>query len=143
MQGLTFSNELISRDEGLHTDFACLLYSQLKNQLPKDVVYNIIKDAVEIEKRFVCDAIPVELIGMNSKLMCQYIEYVADRLVFMLGYPKIYDAQNPFDWMELISLEGKTNFFERRVGEYQRSGVMSGINKDHKDAQQFNSNIEF
>ncbi len=143
MQGLTFSNELISRDEGLHTDFACLLYSQLKNQLPKEIVYGIIMDAVEIEKRFVSDALPVELIGMNSKLMCQYIEFVADRLVFMLGYPKIYEAQNPFDWMELISLEGKTNFFERRVGEYQRSGVMSGMNKEGKDNQQFNSNLEF
>lgn len=96
-----------------------------------------------IEKRFVSDALPVELIGMNSKLMCQYIEFVADRLVFMLGYPKIYESTNPFDWMELISLEGKTNFFERRVGEYQRSGVMSGINKDRADNTQFNSNIEF
>jgi ribonucleoside-diphosphate reductase beta chain len=103
--------------------------------LPKERVYAIIQDAVEIEKRFVSDALPVELIGMNSKLMCQYIEFVADRLIFMLGYPKIYETTNPFDWMELISLEGKTNFFERRVGEYQRSGVMSGINKDRADNQ--------
>lgn len=129
MPGLTFSNELISRDEGLHCDFACMLYSHLDKPLSQERVYEIIKDAVRIEKEFVSDALPVELIGMNSKLMCQYIECVADRLVFYLGYPKIYNTSNPFDWMDLISLEGKTNFFEKRVGEYQKSGVMQGTKK--------------
>lgn len=132
MPGLTFSNELISRDEGLHCDFACLLYSHLQTQLSKERIYEIIGNAVEIEKRFVSDALPVELIGMNSKLMCQYIECVADRLIFCLGYPKLYNSTNPFDWMDLISLEGKTNFFERRVGDYQKAGVMSGINNKEK-----------
>ena len=128
MPGLTFSNELISRDEGLHTDFACLLYSHLNTQLSKEKIHSLIKEAVEIEKKFVTTALPVELIGMNSELMCQYIECVADRLVFCLGYPKIYNTVNPFDWMDLISLEGKTNFFEKKVGDYQKAGVMSGIN---------------
>ena len=118
MPGLTFSNEMISRDEGLHTDFACLLYSQLKKQLSQERIHEIIGDAVEVEKKFIRDSLPVELIGMNSTLMCQYIEFVADRLIFCLGYPKLYNATNPFDWMDLISLEGKTNFFERKVGEY-------------------------
>ena len=124
MPGLTFSNELISRDEGLHCDFACLLYSQLDNQLPKEKVTAIITNAVEIEKEFVSDALPVSLIGMNAKLMCQYIEFVADRLLVALGCEKAYNATNPFDFMELISLQGKTNFFEKRVAEYQKSGVM-------------------
>ena len=124
MPGLTFSNELISRDEGLHCDFACLLYSQLDNQLPKERVTAIITNAVEIEKEFVSDALPVSLIGMNAKLMCQYIEFVADRLLVALGCEKAYNATNPFDFMELISLQGKTNFFEKRVAEYQKSGVM-------------------
>lgn len=126
MPGLSFTNELISRDEGLHCDFACLLYTNhLKNKLPEETVYGIIKDAVEIEKDFVCDALPVNLIGMNSKLMSQYIEFVADRLLISLGLQKIYNASNPFDFMELISLQGKTNFFEKRVGEYQKAGVKS------------------
>lgn len=126
MPGLAFSNELISRDEGLHCDFACLLYTKhLLNQLPKETVQKIIADAVEIEKEFVSDAIPVKLIGMNADLMCQYIEFVADRLLVELGNTKIYNVENPFDFMELISLQGKTNFFEKRVGEYQKSGVMS------------------
>lgn len=125
MPGLSFSNELISRDEGLHCDFACLLYSMLKNKLSQARIYEIIGDAVAIEKEFVSDALPVDLIGMNSKLMCQYIEFVADRLIVALGYPKLYHATNPFDFMELISLQGKTNFFEKRVGEYQKAGVMS------------------
>lgn len=124
MPGLTFSNELISRDEGLHCDFACLLYQQhIKNPLPEDTVKEIIRHAVEIEKEFVSDALPVRLIGMNADLMCQYIEFVADRLLVALGCSKIWNAANPFDFMELISLQGKTNFFERRVGEYQKSGV--------------------
>lgn len=124
MPGLTFSNELISRDEGLHCDFACLLYSELTNQLPKEQVTAIITNAVEIEKEFVSDALPVRLIGMNADMMCQYIEFVADRLLVALGCEKAYNAINPFDFMELISLQGKTNFFEKRVAEYQKSGVM-------------------
>lgn len=129
MPGLSFSNELISRDEGLHCDFACLLYSMIENKLPKERIYEIIGNAVDIEKEFVSDALPVDLIGMNSKLMCQYIEFVADRLIVSLGYPKMYNATNPFDFMELISLQGKTNFFEKRVGEYQKAGVMSACQK--------------
>jgi ribonucleoside-diphosphate reductase beta chain len=125
MPGLTFSNELISRDEGLHCDFACHLYTKhLINKLPQDTVVEIIKDAVEIEKEFVTDALPVNLIGMNSDLMCQYIEFVADRLLLELDCPKQYGAKNPFDFMEMISLQGKTNFFEKRVAEYQKAGVM-------------------
>ncbi|WP_410877633.1 ribonucleoside-diphosphate reductase small subunit [Myroides sp. DW712] len=124
MPGLTFSNELISRDEGLHCDFACLLYvNHLKNKLTEATVQAIIQDAVAIEKEFVTDALPVRLIGMNADLMCQYIEFVADRLLLTLGCAKIWNATNPFDFMELISLQGKTNFFERRVGEYQKTGV--------------------
>ncbi|ALI99140.1 ribonucleoside-diphosphate reductase small subunit [Rufibacter tibetensis] len=125
MPGLTFSNELISRDEGLHCDFACLLYSMLQNKLPEERVQMIIRDAVSIEQEFVTDALPVDLIGMNAKLMNQYIEFVADRLLVSLGCGKIYNSTNPFDFMELISLQGKTNFFEKRVAEYQKSGVMS------------------
>ena len=125
MPGLSFANELISRDEGLHCDFACLLYSQLRHPLAESAVHTIIRHAVEIEKEFVIDALPVKLIGMNAALMCQYIEFVADRLLTALGCFKIYLASNPFDFMELISLQGKTNFFERRVSEYQKSGVMS------------------
>ena len=125
MPGLTFSNELISRDEGLHCDFACLLYSKLLNKLPEPVIQEIISDAVSIEKEFVTDALPVNLIGMNAEMMSQYIEFVADRLLVSLGCSKLYNTTNPFDWMELISLQGKTNFFEKRVGEYQKAGVMS------------------
>jgi len=125
MPGLSFANELISRDEGLHCDFACLLYSQLKYKLPIETVSHIIESAVSIEKEFVRDAIPVKLIGMNADLMCQYIEFVADRLLVALGAKKRYKVANPFDFMELISIPGKTNFFERRVSEYQKSGVMS------------------
>ena len=118
MPGLSFSNELISRDEGLHCDFACLLYSMLETKLSQERIYEIIKDAVENEHEFVTDALPVSLIGMNAKLMCQYIDFVADRLLVTLGYPKIYNATNPFDFMETISLQGKTNFFEKAVGDY-------------------------
>ena len=125
MPGLTFSNELISRDEGLHTDFACLIYKHLIKKLSQEKVYEIISDAVSMEKEFITEALPVELIGMNSRLMSTYIEFVADRLLFALGYQKLYNVQNPFEWMEMISLQGKTNFFERRVGEYQKAGVMS------------------
>jgi ribonucleoside-diphosphate reductase subunit M2 len=126
MPGLCFSNELISRDEGMHCDFACLLYSKMVNKLPESRIVEIITNAVEIEKEFVVDALPVELIGMNSKLMCEYIEFCADRLLGALGCSKFYNAVNPFEWMEMISLQGKTNFFEKRVGEYAKSGV--GVN---------------
>jgi len=125
MPGLTFSNELISRDEGLHCDFACLLFSMLKNKLSIARVNQIIEEAVAIEKNFVCESIPVDLIGMNSKMMSTYIEYIADRLLVELGGQKIYNVQNPFEWMEMISLQGKTNFFDKKVGEYQKAGVMS------------------
>lgn len=138
MPGLSFSNELISRDEGLHCDFACLLYSQLVNKLPEQSVKEIIANAVEYEKEFVSDALPVKLIGMNAELMCQYIEFCADRLLIALGVSKIYNAKNPFDFMEMISLQGKTNFFEKRVSEYQKSGVMSSSAE-----QQFSLDEEF
>ncbi len=132
MPGLSFSNELISRDEGMHRDFACLLYTDhIKNKLPVEQVYTIIKDAVEIEKEFVSDALPVSLIGMNADLMCQYIEFVADHLLEQLNLEKVYNSSNPFDFMELISLEGKTNFFEKRVGDYQKAGVSSADADSH------------
>ncbi|MFN5627686.1 MAG: ribonucleotide-diphosphate reductase subunit beta [Bacteroidota bacterium] len=126
MPGLSFSNELISRDEGQHCDFACLIYNQLINKLAPSAVIEIIKNAVEIEKEFVTDALPVKLIGMNSAMMCQYIEFVADRLLQSLNIHKIYNTTNPFDFMELISLQNKTNFFEKRVAEYQKAGVKGG-----------------
>ncbi|EPZ30757.1 Ribonucleoside-diphosphate reductase subunit M2 [Rozella allomycis CSF55] len=125
MPGLTFSNELISRDEGLHCDFACLLFSLLKNPASQETVTSIIKEAVEIEQEFLTEALPVNLIGMNCGLMKKYIEFVADRLLVALGCPKVYHTENPFDFMEMISLQGKTNFFEKKVGEYQKAGVMS------------------
>jgi len=128
MPGLTFSNELISRDEGMHCDFACLLYSMLENKLTDEELHAIVGDAVAHEKEFVCDALPVSLIGMNAGMMAQYIEFCADRLLVALNAPKLYNATNPFDWMELISLQGKTNFFERRVSEYQKAGVMASVN---------------
>ncbi|MDP6869453.1 MAG: ribonucleotide-diphosphate reductase subunit beta [Candidatus Poseidoniaceae archaeon] len=123
MPGLTFSNELISRDEGLHCDFACLLHSKLVRGAGEMKIRQIISEAVEIEKEFVTKALPVSLIGMNSKHMNQYIEFVADRLLLSLGVTKLYNAENPFPWMEMISMQGKTNFFEKRVGEYQKAGV--------------------
>lgn len=127
MPGLSFSNELISRDEGMHCDFACLLYNNyLINKLSKEKVKKIITDAVEIEKEFVTDSLPVKLIGMNSDLMNQYIEFVADRLLVELGNEKVYNSTNPFDFMDMISLQGKTNFFEKRVAEYQKAGVNPG-----------------
>ena len=121
MPGLTFSNELISRDEGMHTDFAVLLFSKLEKKPKRAKILEIVKDAVTIEKEFICEALPCKLIGMNSKLMSQYIEFVADRLLVQLGYNKHYKTTNPFDFMEMISLEGKTNFFEKRVGDYSLS----------------------
>lgn len=124
LPGLSFSNELISRDEGLHTDFACLLYKHIVNKVSNERIYEIITEAVTIEHEFVSESLPVELIGMNSKLMSQYIEFVADRLLFTLGVPKYYNTANPFEWMDMISLQGKTNFFEKKVSEYQKAGVM-------------------
>lgn len=135
MAGLTFSNELISRDEGLHTDFACLLFSQLKHRPSKSSVQAVITEAVEIEQEFLTEALPCALLGMNSKLMKQYIEFVADRLLVALGNSKVYKSSNPFDFMENISLAGKTNFFEKRVGDYQKAGVMAGTHKNHDDTQ--------
>lgn len=136
MPGLTFSNELISRDEGMHTDFAVLLYSKLAKKAKKQKVHELFKEAVEIEKEFICEALPCRLIGMNDKLMKQYIEFVADRLVVQLGYPKIFNSSNPFDFMEMISLDGKTNFFEKRVGDYS---LASG---DHSQAS-FDLDMDF
>jgi ribonucleoside-diphosphate reductase beta chain len=138
MPGLSTSNEFIARDEGLHCDFACLLYGMLENKLTREQVTQIISDAVKCEHEFVTDALPVSLIGMNAKLMCQYIEFVADRLLVALGYPKIYNAANPFDFMEMISLEGKTNFFEKRVSEYKKAGVNTT-----KEMQQFSMDEDF
>jgi ribonucleoside-diphosphate reductase beta chain len=130
MPGLSFSNELISRDEGMHCDFACLLYNNhVQHKLSEGRIEEIIADAVAIEKEFVSDALPVALIGMNADLMCQYIEFVADRLLVALDRPKMFQAENPFPWMDLISLQGKTNFFEKRVGDYQKAGVMSSREK--------------
>lgn len=138
MPGLTFSNELISRDEGLHVDFACLIFSLLNGRLTEERIREIICGAVELEREFITDALPVALIGMNCDLMARYIEFVADRLLTALGCPKHYGSANPFDWMELISLPGKTNFFEKRVGEYQKSGVMS-----EREDQQFRLDADF
>lgn len=129
MPGLTFSNELISRDEGLHCEFAALLNAKLRNPAGQATITKIVCDAVEIEKEFICDALPVKLVGMNNDLMRQYIEYVADRLLVMLGCTKVYQTKNPFPWMEMISLQGKTNFFEKRVGDYQKAGVMGSANR--------------
>ncbi len=138
MPGLCFANELISRDEGLHCDFACLLYSQLQEKLDVQRVQQILSSAVQLEHEFVRSSLPVRLIGMNADLMCQYIEFVADRLMTSLGVPRLYNATNPFDFMELISLSGKTNFFERRVSDYQRPHVM-GL----KEQVAFTLNAEF
>ena len=138
MPGLTFSNELISRDEGLHTDFACLLYSHIVNKLTQEQIHALISEAIEIEKEFICEALPVELIGMNSRLMSQYIEFVADRLLVALGCEKLFRVTNPFEWMEMISMQGKTNFFEKRVSEYQKTGIMA-----RKDEMMFRLDVEF
>ena len=141
MPGLSFSNELISRDEGLHCDFACHLYNHhVTNKLPRETIRAIIKDAVEIEKEFVTEALPVSLIGMNAELMRQYIEFVADRLLNELECGKVFNSKNPFDFMDMISLQGKTNFFEKRVGEYQKAGVMK---KDDNDSPKFTLNEDF
>ena len=137
MPGLTFSNELISRDEGMHTDFAVMLFSKLNKKTKKSKVYDIVKEAVTIEKEFICEALPCKLIGMNANLMSQYIEFVADRLVVQLGFEKIYNTGNPFDFMEMISLEGKTNFFEKRVGDYSLSSGQKGDDVFNIDDAEF------
>lgn len=140
MPGLTFSNELISRDEGMHCDFACLLYNEhIVNKLPKETITQIITEAVEIEKEFVTDAIPVKLIGMNAEMMSTYIEFVADRLLFALGNDKVYNVENPFNWMDMISIQGKTNFFEKRVGDYQKAGIVVS----DKESQVFSLDADF
>uniref|UniRef100_A0A6C0KZ54 Uncharacterized protein n=1 Tax=viral metagenome TaxID=1070528 RepID=A0A6C0KZ54_9ZZZZ len=136
MPGLTFSNELISRDEALHTEFAVLLYSKLLKKMNKGRIYEIIKEAVDIETEFICEALPCRLIGMNSQMMTQYIQFVADRLIIQLGYDKIYNVANPFDWMELISLAGKTNFFEKTVSDY-------ALANKTKSADVFEFNADF
>ncbi|EZG55337.1 ribonucleoside-diphosphate reductase small subunit [Gregarina niphandrodes] len=139
LPGLTFSNELISRDEGLHTDFGALLYTQLGPQrLSQSRAHNIIDEALQVEKYFILQALPVDLIGMNGVLMAQYLEYVADRLLQCLGYGKLYNTTNPFDWMEMISVQGKTNFFEKRVGDYQQPGTLA-----NKEEQNFSLDTDF
>ncbi len=129
MPGLCHSNELISRDEGLHTEFAVLMYSMLKNKPSKEIILKIIQEAVELEKEFITESLPCDLIGMNKDLMKQYIEYVSDRLLLMLGLEKVYKVENPFEWMELIAVQGKTNFFEKRVGEY--ANIANSEKKDN------------
>jgi ribonucleoside-diphosphate reductase beta chain len=138
MQGLTVSNELISRDEGLHCEFACELYKEIENKLPKTTIHTIIREAVDIERQFITESLPCNLIGMNSELMIQYIKFVADRLSSQLGYDKIYNVTNPFDFMERISLEGKDNFFEKRVTSYAKSGVGK-----KQEEMSFNLNADF
>ena len=138
MPGLTFSNELIARDEGLHADFACALYEELEHKLPEDQARIIVDGAVNVERRFICESLPYDLPGMNSTLMLQYIKFVADRLLQALGYGKRYNVRNPFDWMEMISLQGKTNFFEKRVSEYQKANITSP-----KDQRIFITGAEF
>ncbi len=144
MPGLTFSNELISRDEGLHTDFACLLYRDHIQQKPsKERIEALIREAVALEQEFITEALPVSLIGMNADLMKEYIRFVADRLMRTLGYEDIFGAKNPFDWMELISMQGKTNFFEKRVAEYQKAGVMNSTKSEGANAFEFSTSMDF
>lgn len=144
MPGLTFSNELISRDEGLHTDFACLLYQNLEyTKLSSARILEVVTSAVSIEQEFVCDALPCNLVGMNADLMKTYIEFVADRLLVSLGCDKHFNVQNPFEFMELISLQGKTNFFEKRVGEYQKAGVMNSMDGNSHSMRAFTVDEDF
>lgn len=147
MPGLTFSNELISRDEGMHTDFACLLYRHMANKLTNERIIEIIDEAVRIELEFVQVSLPVSLLGMNCALMGEYIKFIADRLLFTLAAPKYYNVANPFEWMDMISLQGKTNFFEKRVGDYQKAGVKITKDKDGNEngaySRKFNIDIDF
>jgi ribonucleoside-diphosphate reductase beta chain len=145
MPGLTFSNELISRDEGLHTDFACMLYRDYIGEKPSEAtIRQLITEAVEFECEFITEALPVSLIGMNADMMKEYIRFVADRLMRSLGYNDIYSATNPFDWMELISLQGKTNFFEKKVSEYQKAGVLNSTKNDTAESMfQFTTTMDF
>ena len=138
LPGLTFSNELISRDEGMHTEFAFLLYSMIQNKLSQDEIYTIFKEAVAIEKEFIIESIPCNLIGMNVHMMSEYIEFVADRLIVQLGYTKLFNTSNPFDFMELISLNSKTNFFEKRVSEYSLGAI---IKKEKNSKIDFNTDF--
>jgi len=142
MPGLTFSNELISRDEGMHVETAVEIYNFLTNRLDSEEIYGLVREAVSIEKEFIIDSIPCNLIGMNSKLMSNYIEFVADRLIIQLGYTKLYNTSNPFDFMEMISLQGKTNFFEKRVSEYSLAKVSHNLNSD-KGNNDFNVDEDF
>ena len=137
MPGLTFSNELISRDEALHTEFAVLLYNKLEKKLKRQRLEEIVKEAVSIEKEFICEALPCRLVGMNQTLMAQYLEFVADRLLLQLGGEKVYNSTNPFDWMEIISLDGKTNFFEKRVGEYSLTTKIENIDQAFEFSDKF------
>lgn len=144
MPGLTFSNELISRDEGLHTDFACLLYKNYIHNKPSESrIRDLITEAVNFECEFITEALPVSLIGMNADMMKEYIKFCADRLMRQLGYSNIYDAKNPFDWMELISMQGKTNFFERKVSEYQKAGVVNSTKEAAGSNFAFSTDIDF
>jgi len=143
MPGLTFSNELISRDEGMHCQFGGLIYSKLENRLPESDVHSIIKEAVEIEKEFINDALPCKLIGMNAHQMSEYIEFVADFQCRMLGYSNIFNTKNPFPWMDMISMDGKTNFFERKVGEYQKAGAATRVSNKPGDANTYESDDDF
>jgi ribonucleotide reductase beta subunit family protein with ferritin-like domain len=129
MPGLTLSNEFIARDEGMHTDFACLLYSMMNNKLEQEELEGMIREAVEIESEFITESLPCKLIGMNSEMMNQYIQFVADRLCYTLGHPKIYNTKNPFTWIEALSLEGKNNFFEGRTSQYQNANIMNSSSK--------------
>ena len=141
MPGLTFSNELISRDESLHVTFACKIYSLLENKLSKERVYEIVQEVLEIEKEFITEALQCSLLGMNAEQMCTYLDFVADYLLYELGYPKKYLVKNPFDFMDLINLEGKANFFEKRVSSYQKSGVAMATKVD--DSATFTLDAEF
>jgi ribonucleoside-diphosphate reductase beta chain len=143
MPGLSFSNELISRDEGLHCDFACLLYSMLQEKLDPKEVESIIAEAVKFEIEFVSEALPVNLIGMNADMMAQYLKFVADRLLVSLGNNRLYNVANPFDWMDLISLQGKTNFFEKRVGEYRKAHVNLDQNQTSNSSSDFSFTEDF
>ena len=141
MQGLSFSNELISRDEGMHVEFAVLLYSKIVNRLPQDVVHKIVREAVDVEKNFIIESIPCSMLGMNADLMSIYIEFVADRLLTQLNYDKIWNSNNPFPFMERISIESKTNFFESRVSQYSKANV--GSKQEHTDIRKFSLDADF